>query len=90
MSVRLQLRVVPNAPRDEYVGVMDDGITHKLKLSAPPIDGKANKALLKYLVAKLGVPKEAVSLSAGLKSRNKAVTITGVTEDGVIRLLSEP
>lgn len=89
MSVRLQLRVVPNASRDEYIGVMDDGSTHKLKLNAPPIDGKANKALLRYLVATLGVPKDAVKLSAGLKSRNKTVTVEGLTEAEVIRVLSD-
>ena len=89
MSIRLQLRVVPNAARNEYLGVMADGTTHKLKLNAPPIDGKANKALLSYLVATLGVPKDAVTLSAGQKSRNKTVTVEGLTEAEVIRLLAE-
>ncbi|MDA0812001.1 MAG: DUF167 domain-containing protein [Verrucomicrobia bacterium] len=89
MSIRLQLRIVPNAARADYLGVMDDGTTHKLKLNAPPIDGKANKALLGYLVAALGVPKDAVTLSSRQKSRNKTVTVQGLTEAEVIRLLAE-
>ena len=71
------------------LGVMDDGSTHKLKLNAPPIDGKANKALLRYLIATLGVPKDAVTLAAGQKTRNKTVTVEGLTETEVIRLLAD-
>lgn len=89
MSFRLQLRVVPNAAHDEYLGLMDDGVTHRIKLSAPPVDGKANKALMRFLLNTLHLPSGSVTLCAGTRSRNKVVEIDGPDAESVARLLNE-
>lgn len=70
ISVRLQ----PKASCDEVVGVTDDG-NLKIRLTSPPVDGKANEALLKFLSKKLKVPKSKLEITKGLKSRNKVVMV---------------
>ena len=70
ISVRLQ----PKASCDEIVGVTDDGAL-KIRLTSPPVDGKANEALLKFLSKKLKVPKTSLKITKGLKSRDKVVLV---------------
>ena len=62
-GVRLRLRIQPRAARTELVGLHGDAI--RIRLSAPPVDGAANEALLKFLADKLSVPLGAVRLTAG-------------------------
>ncbi len=69
----LSLHVQPNARKDEVTGLHDNRI--RLRTSAPPVDGKANRHLLKYLAAEFGVSKSAVSLLSGDSSRIKRVRI---------------
>jgi uncharacterized protein (TIGR00251 family) len=75
-GVRLRLRIQPRAARTELVGLHGDAI--RIRLSAPPVDGAANEALLKFLADKLSVPLRAVRLTAGEASRSKVVTVTGI------------
>jgi uncharacterized protein (TIGR00251 family) len=70
------LRIQPKAARTELVGLHGDAI--RIRLSAPPVDGAANEALLKFLADKLSVPLRAVRLTAGEASRSKVVTVTGI------------
>lgn len=72
----LELKTIPNAPRDEIVGWL--GLALKVKVHAPALDGRANDALLAFLAEKLGVPRRAVSLLRGDRSRQKVVAITGL------------
>lgn len=72
----LELKTIPNAPRDEIAGWLDGAL--KIKVRAPAIEGRANDALLAFLAAKLGVPRRAVALIRGDKSRHKAVRIDGL------------
>lgn len=69
----MRLRVVPNAKRSEVVGVHGDAI--KVKVQAPAMDGKANEALLEFLAETMGVPRRAVQLVAGEKSRDKTISV---------------
>lgn len=83
----LKLRIVPNAKRDEVSG--EYGAAVKVKVAAPAVDGKANAALLKLIVAKLGVPHCTVSLLHGEKSRDKLISIEGMDgEEAKRRLLA--
>jgi uncharacterized protein (TIGR00251 family) len=75
-GVRLRLRIQPKAARTELVGLHGDAI--RIRLTAPPVDGAANEALLKFLADKLSVPLRAVRLTAGEASRSKVVTVTGI------------
>jgi uncharacterized protein len=75
-GVRLRLRIQSRAARTELVGLHGDAI--RIRVSAPPVDGAANEALLKFLADKLSVPLGAVRLTAGETSRSKVVTVTGI------------
>jgi uncharacterized protein (TIGR00251 family) len=70
---RLTVQVMPNAKKTEIVGVVDDAL--KIRLQAPPVEGKANEALVRYLAEKLDVAKSAVSLIHGHTGRRKIVGI---------------
>lgn len=75
-SCTLALKVIPNAPRDEIAGWLGNAL--KVKVHAPALDGRANDALLVFLAAKLGVPRRAVTLLRGEKSRQKTVRVEGL------------
>lgn len=68
-------RLQPNAANDELVGPYDDGQQLKIRITAPPIDGKANQHLIKYLAKSFGVSKSDVQLESGELNRNKVVRI---------------
>jgi uncharacterized protein (TIGR00251 family) len=75
-GVRLRVRVQPRASRTEVVGVHGEAI--RIRLSAPPVAGAANEALLTFLADKLSVPRTAIRLILGESSRSKVVMISGV------------
>jgi uncharacterized protein (TIGR00251 family) len=77
----LGLKVIPNAPRDKVAGWLGDVL--KVKLQAPALEGRANAALTAYLAGRLGLPRRAVTLIRGEKSRQKIVRIDGLTLDKV-------
>jgi len=81
----LELKVIPNAPRDEIAGCLGDVL--KVKIHAPALDGRANAALLEFLADRLGLPRRAVILVRGGRSNHKAVRIEGVSLDEVRRQL---
>lgn len=85
-TVRLSVRVVPNASRTELVGRHADA--WKVKVKAPPEGGRANKELCEFLAKLLGVPKRAVTVLGGQTSRNKILAIAGVTETQVLAHLN--
>ena len=72
----LELHVQPGAKSTSVVG--EHGGRLKLKISAPPVDNKANAHLLGWLAARLGLPKSAVRLVRGESSRQKTVAVYGV------------
>jgi uncharacterized protein (TIGR00251 family) len=69
----LNVRVQPRASRDEIVGVHGEQL--KIRLTAPPVDGKANQTLLKFLAKITGVLSRQVTLLSGDSGRNKRVRI---------------
>jgi len=71
----LTLHIQPNARKTEFAGRHGDAI--KLRLAAPPVDGKANLALCAFLAQFCGVAKSAVTLVSGESSRAKRVRIQG-------------
>ena len=83
--VSFTVRVQPRASRDEIVGEYQDGL--KIRLTAPPVDDRANEALRKLLAARLKVPLSAVRIASGERSRTKRVEIYGVTA-AMIRALA--
>ena len=69
----LQVLVQPRASRDAISGVIDDYI--KIRLTAPPVDGRANEHLINYLARLFGVPKSRVILERGATSQRKVLRI---------------
>jgi uncharacterized protein len=72
-GVLLQLSVMPNAKRTEVDGLHDGAL--RVRLAAPPIDGRANEALVAWLAKSLGVPRRDVEVLRGESSRRKQVAI---------------
>ncbi len=75
---RLTVRVQPRASNNEIAGWDDKAI--KVRLTAPPVEGKANKALVDYLAERLGVSKSAVTIVSGHGARQKVVEVDGLSE----------
>lgn len=72
------MRVVPRARREELAGIRDGRLV--VRVTAPPVDGRANAAVCALLAKAAGVPKGAVSVVHGASSRDKRVRIQGADE----------
>ncbi|RLC59990.1 MAG: YggU family protein [Chloroflexi bacterium] len=82
-----QVRVLPRGRRNEVVGLHGEAL--KIRLTAPPERGKANRALCEFLAERLGVPLSDIEILSGHTSRQKRVRVAGVSAD-VIRALLRP
>jgi uncharacterized protein (TIGR00251 family) len=76
-GVRLALYVQPRSSAPGVIGVFEGRL--KIRIAAPPVDDGANDALLRFLAKAAGVPRHAVVLEAGRRSRRKTVRIHGVS-----------
>lgn len=74
-EITLTLHIQPGASRTEYAGLHGDA--HKIRLAAPPVDGKANDALIAFLADAFGVRQRDVTIASGASSRRKIVRISG-------------
>lgn len=80
----LTLHIQPGAKKTEIAGEHGDAL--KIRLAAPPVDGKANAALLEFIADRLGVAKGAVILKSGQTSRRKVVEVSAAPSDAAQRL----
>ena len=85
-SVTFAVRVAPRSSRDSIEGEYQGAL--KVRLTAPPVDDRANDALRRLLAERLKVPVSAVRIVAGEKSRTKRVAIAGVSRAQIANLLS--
>ncbi len=76
-GVVFRVRVVPRASRSGIAGIQDDAL--KLRIMAPPVEGKANEACARLLAKMLGVKRGQVTIIAGHASRVKTVAVAGLT-----------
>jgi uncharacterized protein (TIGR00251 family) len=83
-AVIFAVRVVPRASRDAFEG--EHAGTLKVRLKAPPVEGRANEALRRVLAEVLNVPIAAVRILAGETSRTKRVAVSGVSPAQVLAL----
>ncbi|MGI5920696.1 MAG: DUF167 domain-containing protein [Syntrophomonadaceae bacterium] len=81
-GVRIEVKVQPRSSRNLIAGEQDGVL--KIKLTAPPVDGEANEALIVYLSGLLGVPKRDISLIKGETSRNKLIEISGINKEQLL------
>ena len=87
MKARLALKVRPGARRTEIAGKYGEG--WKVHVAAPPVDGKANEAIVRFLAELAGVPKSSVRIVTGLTGSNKIVELDGVDSGSLERAILE-
>lgn len=75
-GVMLDITVSPRASRNRIMGVHDDRL--KIQLAAPPVDGKANETLVRFIADMLGISRAQVEIVGGQASRRKTVCLVGV------------
>ena len=84
----LPIRVTPRASKNEIVEVLSDQ-TVKIRLTAPPVEGKANKALIKFLSEILDIPASKFEIVAGATGRDKLVSILDTDSETVHKKILE-
>ncbi len=88
-TICLDLKVVPNAKVEAAAAAVADADGRQrlvLRIKAPPVDGKANAAVIDYLARRLGCPRAALAVTAGATSRKKRVTWSDPPADAEARL----
>jgi uncharacterized protein len=73
----ITVRVAPRSSRNEIIEIMDDG-TIKIRLTAAPVEGQANTALVKFLAEVLDIAASRIEIVAGQSGKDKLITITGL------------
>ncbi|MBN1881465.1 MAG: YggU family protein [Deltaproteobacteria bacterium] len=86
-SAVFSVRVKPGGKKDEVIGVHDGAL--KLSVTAPPVEGKANRAVSKFISRLLGIAPSRVSIVSGESSRTKRVKIEGLSAQEVKKILSD-
>lgn len=84
----MSIRVAPRASRTEVAGL--HGTALKIRLQAPPVDGAANEALIRFLADELDVSRSAISIESGQSGRNKVLLIRGFAETLGLEQLEAP
>ena len=84
-TAQIKLHIHPGAKRTAVTGLFGDAL--KIDLQTPPVDGKANAALLRFLAEKLGLPRAAIRIRSGECSRDKVIVADGVSPDKLSALL---
>jgi len=82
-----QVLVQPKAARNELAGLHQGAL--KIRLTAPPVEGEANDACLRYVAKLLGVPRSSVDILRGRTSRRKTLRVRGVAPQAVRKLLTD-
>ena len=85
-TTRLRLRVSPGSRKTELAGRCGDG--WKVRVSAPPEDGRANDAVLALLAERVGLPRRSLAIISGRTSRDKVVEMTGIDREEAERRMA--
>jgi uncharacterized protein (TIGR00251 family) len=86
-KVLLPVRVQPSSRQNKLIGVRDNSLL--LKVTAPPVEGAANEAVIEVLAKALRLPKSTFTVQQGAKSRDKMVGVNGVSAGELCRLLEK-
>ena len=84
-KTRIRVRVYPNADRNEIVSLISGVL--RIRISAAPMKGKANKELVSFLGRLLDTSKDNISIAKGHTDRNKLVVIDGFSQNSILKLL---
>jgi uncharacterized protein (TIGR00251 family) len=75
--VTLTIKIVPRAQKNQIAGIEGDAL--KIRLNAPPVEGKANDALVEFLAKTLGIARAQIEIVAGHTARRKIVRVRGIS-----------
>jgi len=81
----VSVRVVPRSSKEGVAGF--EGGVVRIRLNAPPVEGKANDALLRFIAKAVGVPRNRITLVTGERGRSKIVRVAGVTREALLAAL---
>jgi uncharacterized protein (TIGR00251 family) len=85
---KINVQISPGASKNEVTGMANDVL--RIKIAAPPVKGKANKELIDYLSHRLNVGKDSLDILKGHTSKNKLISIEGLSKVSVLeKLLSD-
>lgn len=87
-GIVISVRIQPKARKSEVAGI--HGSDLKIRIQAPPVEGKANAALVEFLAEALDLPGSAIEIVRGESSRNKQILIRGLTAEAILRRLAPP
>ena len=79
---KIAVQITPSASKNEVIGMQNDVL--RIKISAPPVKGKANKELIDYLSHLLGISKDRLDIIKGHTSKNKLISIDGLNKISVL------
>jgi uncharacterized protein (TIGR00251 family) len=83
----IRIKLLPKSSRNQVVG--REGDHFKVKVTAPPVEGRSNKALIDLLAKKLGVPKSHIEIISGKSSRLKSIRIDGLSIEEITRKMEK-
>jgi uncharacterized protein (TIGR00251 family) len=84
-SATLCVRVTPRSGKEGIAGY--EGGVVRIRLNAPPVEGKANEALVRFLAKAVGVPRSRITLVTGERGRSKIVRVAGITREALMAAL---
>jgi uncharacterized protein len=82
----ISVKVIPRAKKNEVAGLMEDGSV-RIRITAPPVEGAANQALVEFLSHLLNIHKNQIEIVAGLSSERKLVSLLGISPQSVEGIL---
>ena len=83
LYTEIDARIIPKSSRDEIIG----GAIVRIKVTSPPVDGKANKAVVALLSKQLKIPKKDIQIVSGEKTRNKKIRVYGISRSEFSKLI---
>jgi uncharacterized protein (TIGR00251 family) len=85
-QVHIKVKVLPKSSTNQIIG--QEGDLFKVKLTSPPVEGKANKALIELLAKRLSIAKKRIEIISGKRSRLKTVRISGLSLEDITQVLN--
>ena len=86
-SIIIPVKVIPKSSRDNIK--LETNIL-KIKVTAAPVDGKANKAVINYISKYLHIARKSVQIKSGLTSRKKVLVLRGISKEDLIKKINHP
>ncbi len=86
-GVLFKIRVIPRSSRSEVAGIQNGAL--KIKIKAPPVEGKANEECIRFLSELFGVARRHIAIAGGATSKNKRISIQGIAKRDIESTISE-